>query len=285
MTVFEAAAAVAILGGSLLIVLGAFGLIRFPDVLTRMHAATKATTVGVIGTTTAAALEVGAAGGVLVLLLVVALLFLSGPLGISLLARAAYHDAETPLSPDTRELRSELPMSAPTSTPSGKGTSRLLALWLFLVWMAAFGSLAPNVIAGGLLVAGIVAFVFRRLAPKWPRLLLHPIAVVRFIRYFVVQLAVSTWDVIWALRLAPSELAPAVVEIPLRVRTRNEVTLLMNSISFTPGTVALELHDHHLYIHVLNTDDPARVVGEVKRMEDHIADMFGSGSRTESSTS
>ena len=39
--------------------------------------------------------------------------------------------------------------------------------------------------------------------------------------------------------------------------------------------MALELHDQHLYVHVLNTEDPAAVLGEIRRMERYIMDMFG----------
>jgi multicomponent Na+:H+ antiporter subunit G len=274
MMIIDVLAGAALVIGSLLAALGAFGLLRFPDVFTRMHAATKAATVGVIGTTAAAAVEAGAVGGVMVLLLVVALLFLSGPLGMSLLARAAYHDPETPMWKNTRELPIELPI--PESTPSRRrgGASPYLGLWLFAIWVAAFGSVAPNVLAGGVLVAGALAFALRHLAPRWPRAVLQPLAAFRFAGHFMAQLAVSTWDVIKALRLSPEEIRPAIIEIPLRVRTRNEVTLLMNSISFTPGTVALELHGRNLYVHVLTTDDPAAVVREVAAMEDAVMAAF-----------
>lgn len=284
MTVVDILAGAALIVGSLLVALGAFGLLRFPDVFTRMHAATKAATVGVIGTTAAAAVEVGAIGGVMVLLLVVALLFLSGPLGMSLLARAAYHDPETPMWKNTRELPVELPI--PESTPSRRvgGTSPFLGLWLFAIWVAAFGSVAPNVLIGGLLVAGTLAVALRRLAPRWPRAVLHPIAALRFAGHFLAQLVASTWDVLKALRLSPEEIRPAVIEIPLRVRTRNEVTLLMNSISFTPGTVALELHGRNLYVHVLTTDDPSAVVAEVEAMEDAIMAAFSGPADTDAPT-
>ena len=274
MMIIDILAGAALVIGSLLVALGTFGLLRFPDVFTRMHAATKAATVGVIGTTAAAAVEAGAVGGVMVLLLVVALLFLSGPLGMSLLARAAYHDPETPMWKNTRQLPIELPI--PESTPSRRtgGTSPYLGLWLFAIWVAAFGSVAPNVLIGGLLVAGALAVAFRRLAPRWPRAVLHPVAALRFAGHFMAQLAASTWDVIRALRLSPDEIRPAIIEIPLRVRTRNEVTLLMNSISFTPGTVALELHGRNLYVHVLTTDDPAAAVAEVAAMENAIMAVF-----------
>ena len=57
MTVVDILAGLGVVVGSVLMALGAFGLLRFPDVFTRMHAATKAATVGVIGTTAAAAVE------------------------------------------------------------------------------------------------------------------------------------------------------------------------------------------------------------------------------------
>ncbi|MBT8166077.1 MAG: hypothetical protein HKO82_06660 [Acidimicrobiia bacterium] len=275
MSVVDFIAAVFLVGGAALIALGSVGLVTFPDVLTRMHAATKAATVGVIATTVAAVFEAGAPGGLLLLLLVVALLFLSGPLGMSLLARAAYHDPETPHSPNTRELVASLPRPESGATALRLGTSPLLTVWLFGVWLALFGSFAPNVVGGGVLVAGLVAYVFRHLSPRWPRALMRPWAAGRFVVHFIVQLAASTWGVIVALRLSRDEIRPAVIGVPLRVRTRTEITLLMNSISFTPGTVALELHHHELFVHVLDTDDPEGVVADVRAMESHIMDMFG----------
>lgn len=272
--IVDVLASTAIVVSSALIALGAIGLVRFPDVFTRMHSATKAATVGVIGTTLAASLEVSGISAGLILLLVVALLFLSGPLGMSLLARAAYHDPETPRSPNTRELEVQLPIQESTPARRAGGTSWLLAAWLFVVWIAAFGSLAPNVVIGGAIVSVGIAWLLRGLAPRWPRAFLHPVAALRFVVYFTAQLLASTWDVIWSLRLPPDQVRPAVVEVPLRVRTRNEVTLLMNSISFTPGTVALEIHDHNLYVHVLDTDDPEQVVAEIREMEAKIMAAF-----------
>jgi monovalent cation/proton antiporter MnhG/PhaG subunit len=275
MNVLDLVAVVFLVGGSALIALGSIGLVTFPDVLTRMHAATKAATVGVIATTVAAVFEAGGPGGLLVLLLVIALLFLSGPLGMSLLARAAYHDPETPLAANTRELVPSLPRPETGTSTLRLGTSPMLAVWLFVAWLALFGSFAPHVVGGGVVVAGLVAYIFRHLSPRWPRALLRPRAVGRFARHFVTQLVASTWGVIVALRLRRDQIRPAVIEVPLRVRTRTEITLLMNSISFTPGTVALELHHQQLFVHVLTTNDPDAVAADVQRMEGHIMDMFG----------
>jgi multisubunit Na+/H+ antiporter MnhE subunit len=150
------------------------------------------------------------------------------------------------------------------------------------VWVVAFGSAAPNVVVGGIVVAGAIALALRRMAPRWPEAFLHPVEAVRFAIFFMGQLARSTWDVVWSLRLPGRELHPAIVEVPLRVRTRNEVSLLMNAISFTPGTVALELHDHHLYVHVLHVRPTDDVLANIAALEDRIIAAFGSHQATSS---
>ncbi len=277
--IVDVIAGTVVVAGAALMALGSFGLLRFPDVFTRMHAATKAAAVGVIGTTMAATLQAGGLSGTFILLIVVALLFLSGPLGMSLLARAAYHDVDTPRFRNTRELSVTLPREEAAATTRGRGASPFLAVWLFLVWIAAFGSLAPNVVVGGIVVAGGLTWALRALAPRWPGALVHPIGALRFIVHFTGRMIVSTWQVIVSLWVPTEELRPAILEVPLRVHTRNEVTLLMNCISFTPGTVSLELHGSLLYVHVLNTDDPSEAMAEIKEMESRIMAAFSNVGR------
>ncbi len=273
--ILDVLATSAMIGGALLAVLGAFGLLRFPDVFTRMHAATKAATLGVILITAAAALEAGAASGLLVLLLVIALLFLSGPLGISLLARAAYRDPETPRASTTRDLDVSLPATESPTLQRSKGTSPLLAVWLVLAWVALFGTARLNVLVSAIVVAGVTAFALRRLAPRWPHAFLHPVKATRFAVHFTGQLITSTWDVIRLLFRRTEALEPAIIEVPVLVRTRNEATLLMNAISFTPGTVALELHADRLYVHMLSTKPTREIVAEINVLQRLIADAFG----------
>lgn len=273
--IVDVLASIALVAGAALVALGGVGLVRLPDVFTRMHAATKSATVGVIGTTAAAALEAGAPQGVLILLLVVALLFLSGPLGMSLLARAAFRDPETPRVATTHELEAELPRSESLSALRLGGTGWALGAWLFVVWLAVFGSLRPNVVVSGVIVAGVVAVALRRLAPRWPRSLLRPGSFIGFVVYFVGQLVAATGDVAMTLMRPVDELRPAVVEIPLTLATRNEVALLMTAISFTPGTVALEVHDDMLYVHVMSRSPVEDVVAGIMTMQRRVAATFG----------
>ena len=84
--------AVAAMGsGAGLVAIAGLGLLRLPDLYTRMHAVTKATTLGLALLLLPSALEAWR-GGVFPMaeLLVVVFVFLTNPVGVHLLARAAY---------------------------------------------------------------------------------------------------------------------------------------------------------------------------------------------------
>jgi multicomponent Na+:H+ antiporter subunit G len=96
----EAIGATLLLVGSLLALLGAVGLHRFPDVFARMHAATKPATLGVVLVLTGAAIAIGDFAVSSTLVLIAALQLITAPVGAHMVGRAAYR-AGTELSPAT----------------------------------------------------------------------------------------------------------------------------------------------------------------------------------------
>lgn len=86
-----------LLAGCVLALLAAVGLHRFPDVLCRMHAATKPATLGLVLIAMAVGLSVTAPGSTVKLLLVVVLQFLTTPVAAHMVGRAAYRSG-IPLS-------------------------------------------------------------------------------------------------------------------------------------------------------------------------------------------
>lgn len=84
----------AVLTGAVLSLLAAIGLHRFPDVFSRMHAATKPATLGLVLVLGAAAATARDPGDVAKLLLVIALQFLTAPVGAHMVGRAAYRSGD-----------------------------------------------------------------------------------------------------------------------------------------------------------------------------------------------
>ncbi len=114
----ETLGALLVLAGAAFMAVSALGIVRLPDVLTRMHAATKAATLGTGLLTAAIAVlhpQLGVISRAVAFLIVVVL---TGPVGAHVLARATYY-ARIPLWKGTwiDELRGHdpTPPEAPAS--------------------------------------------------------------------------------------------------------------------------------------------------------------------------
>lgn len=79
-----------LLTGSGLLFLAALGVLRLPDLYTRMQAATKAGTLGVGLLLGAAAVAFGEPGVTVTAVLAIAFFLLTAPIGAHMIARAAY---------------------------------------------------------------------------------------------------------------------------------------------------------------------------------------------------
>lgn len=78
------------LGGTFFSLLAAIGVIRFPDVYTRMHAATKAPAFGILLLQTAAALYFASLYAVAISLMVVVFIFFTAPVASHSISRVAH---------------------------------------------------------------------------------------------------------------------------------------------------------------------------------------------------
>lgn len=133
-TVLDAVAAVLLLLAAFLTLAAAVGLLRFPDALTRLHAATKPQVLGVIFVVLALALSVRSWTVLLLLIPVIVFQLLTAPISAHMVGRAGYragdYDPETlmadELAPDvTAAGRSDLPGGSLDEEPySAKGERR-----------------------------------------------------------------------------------------------------------------------------------------------------------------
>lgn len=84
---------------------GTFGLVRFPDVYTRLHAPSKAATLGLIGILTASFIhQVGTGSWGIKQILTAIFLFMTAPVGAHMMARSAFLTGVPPVGePDTSE--------------------------------------------------------------------------------------------------------------------------------------------------------------------------------------
>jgi len=82
--------AILLVGGSLFMLVAAIGILRFPDLFTRMHAATKAASFGVGLMLTSVAIHFAEFWVSIEVILVIGFIFLTAPVASHMIGRAAY---------------------------------------------------------------------------------------------------------------------------------------------------------------------------------------------------
>lgn len=95
--------------------------------------------------------------------------------------------------------------------------------------------------------------------------------------YFLYELVVSSIRVAWDV-ITPTHLSnPAIIEMPLDVKSDIEILLVTNLISLTPGTLSLDVTPDRstLIVHAMFADDPDALVRELKGgMERMVREVF-----------
>jgi multicomponent Na+:H+ antiporter subunit E len=143
----------------------------------------------------------------------------------------------------------------------------ITTIYLFFGWLLFSGSLEPRFLAMGVVFSGIVAFFTydafideyeaskKTLIPRvhWG---------IVYIAYIIFKIYVASFRVLAA--VIRRRIHPRVVHFRTRLRSDIARVVLANSLTITPGTVALDLDDDHLVVHWLEAQTThSRYAGEL----------------------
>lgn len=148
----------------------------------------------------------------------------------------------------------------------------LLNIILALIWAAISGEFTMGTLLFGYVVGYAVLWLARPVLGESA----YYGRVWRAISYFLhfVYDLVKSSVIVAADVLTPGLWAvPAVVAIPLEVKSPAAITLLANTISLTPGTLSLDVSDDRttLYVHAMyNGDRPDVVRADIKKLERRV---------------
>lgn len=95
---------------------------------------------------------------------------------------------------------------------------------------------------------------------------------------FLRELARSSVSVAAAAFAPQPNFSPAIIAMPLRVRTDMGITMLANLISLTPGTTSLHVSEDRslLYLHCLDAASEEAVIADIRAtFEDRIRAIEG----------
>lgn len=156
---------------------------------------------------------------------------------------------------------------------------------LWLAWIAFTGSLHPQELLVGAIVAALVAWLSHALLFRESlRGKLQP----RRLAYALAYLPAYIWaelkahaGVIYRILHPRMPIKPAIVRVPTELRTDFGITGLANAITMTPGTLSVEViegGEPHLYVHWINAKalEPERTRAEIARpFERFLTRVFG----------
>jgi multicomponent Na+:H+ antiporter subunit E len=155
----------------------------------------------------------------------------------------------------------------------------VLLVWLVLVWNLLWGTFSwANLLSGA-----VIALVITTLLPL-PTVettgRFRPLAALRFVGRFVVDLLVSSVEVSW-LAFRPGQHRSAIITVQLRTDSDLLLTVIAEALSLVPGSLVLDLDREHqvMAIHLVQVRDHAHVERQranVLGMEDRVVRAFGS---------
>ena len=157
-------------------------------------------------------------------------------------------------------------------------STAFLVVILALIWAGISGNFTGlNLLFGGLI--GAVAVLVLREALAGPRSSRRIRRVLSLAILFLYELMASAVRVaLVVVRPGMSKaVRPAIVAVPLSVKSEAEITLLANLITLTPGTLSVDVSADKsvLYVHALYMDDRDAMIADIANgFEKKIREVF-----------
>jgi len=148
-------------------------------------------------------------------------------------------------------------------------------LILAALWALFFGGFTWLTILSGLAVGYGVLWLLQPLTGMKSRYFRRVWYWIKLIVMFHYELVVSSIDVLWDVLTPTHRARPAIIDVPLDVKTDAGILLVTNLISLTPGTLSLDVSADRktLKVHAMFADDPAAVSHQLKSgMEKWVID-------------
>lgn len=152
----------------------------------------------------------------------------------------------------------------------------LLNVLLAMVWGALTGNFAPENLIGGFLIGYLILWLIFSSSPRIKYFHRVPRAI-ELILFFLWKIFLSNLRVAATVLSPRPNLRPGVVGIPLSLKSRAEIAVLMSLITLTPGTLSLDVSTDRkiLFVHTLwleNTDEFIRKIKD--HFERRIQEVF-----------
>jgi len=153
----------------------------------------------------------------------------------------------------------------------------LLNLFLGMIWVSLTGEFTRWNFIIGLALGFVIMLIFRETFSQSGSYFRKFWQFVYFVLFFIWELILANLRVAWEVLTPDLHMHPAIIGIPLDLKSELEITILANLITLTPGTLSLDVSDDNktLYVHAMYVDDPDAFRRSIKEgFEQRVKDLF-----------
>ncbi len=145
---------------------------------------------------------------------------------------------------------------------------------LNLFFVVAWVGLTQEITLGNLVTGFILGYLLLRFTHGFSKGRIFP-----FIGFFIRELFVANFRVAYEVIVPTSmqTMRPGIIAVPLDLESAEEITLMANFITLTPGTLSMDVSDDckTLFVHAMHIDDAEAFKRDLKeRLETRIAEVW-----------
>lgn len=102
--------------------------------------------------------------------------------------------------------------------------------------------------------------------------------IISFVIFYLKEVIVSSVQVALEVLSPGHRMSPAIIAVPLDLRSESSINLLANLITMTPGTMTVDVHPQKtwIYVYALNVTDQEEFKKEIKeKFEKRVMEVMG----------
>ena len=146
---------------------------------------------------------------------------------------------------------------------------------LAAIWALFFGGFTWMTAISGLIVGYAVLWLLQPLTGTESTYFKRVYFWLKLLVLFLYELLISSLQVLWDIVTPTHRARPAIIDMPLDVKSDVGILLVTNLISLTPGTLSIDVSDDRktLKVHAMFAEDPDAVCKTLKQgMEKWVID-------------
>jgi multicomponent Na+:H+ antiporter subunit E len=134
----------------------------------------------------------------------------------------------------------------------------VVGLIVFIVYVSFAGSTSPYTLATATIISGVLSALTAKYLVVDERKLMEPWRLLVLIYYFFKYMTIIEFkahmDVVK--RTFTMDIKPGIVKVPVNAKSRYARSLIMGSITNTPGTVVVDEKDDYFYVNWIYVSSP-----------------------------